>query len=91
MKEGDFFHIKDKEKRLFFNLTYKAVTDTNSWNFLENYEFDENGVDFEPQLNKIIWECEKSECSHTDTSWRESMKVMSKIAKIGWENYILGN
>ena len=91
MEEGDFSHIKDKESRRLFNLTYQAVTDTDSWGFLEEYHFDENDVDFHSQLMKIVWECEKAECCHTEKTWRQTMKVMSKIAKKGWENYILGN
>lgn len=80
MDEGDFSHIKNYTLRRQLESTYLAVTETDSWDVIHD----------DDKLIKIIWECEKSECYHTDSSWSYCIQVMRKIANDGWENYILG-
>ena len=80
---GDFSHVKDKETRNLLDLTYQAVTNTNSWEFLKTFTPDENsGFMFSshPQLSKITWECEKLGCGHSGSSWGLAMRHMEDIA-----------
>lgn len=91
---GDFNHVKDKLTREALELTYQAVTNTNSWEFLETYN-PPKGQGFmfasHPQLNKIVWECEKLGCGHSGSSWGLVMRDMETIAKRGWDNYLSNN
>lgn len=88
---GDFSHIKDNITRDTLNLTYQAITNTNSWDFLKIYS-PPMGKGFmfasHPQLSKIVWECEKLGCGHSGYSWGFVMYEMEAIAKRGWDNYL---
>lgn len=86
-----FNHIKDKDMRDTLSLTYQAVTNTNSWDFLRRFEPD-NGSGFmfssHIQLDNISRECERLGCGHSGASWAISMRHMDAIAKKGWDNYV---
>jgi len=91
---GDFSHVKDKHTRNILDLTYQAVTNTNSWEFMKTFTPNEDeGFMFSshPQLSKITWECEKLGCEHSGASWALAMRHMEAIAKKGWDNYITNN
>jgi len=88
---GDFNHIEDKVTRDTLSLTYQAVTNTNSWDFLKSFT-PSSGCGFifssHPQLDKISYECERLGCGHSGSSWGISMRHMEAIAKKGWDNYV---
>jgi len=91
---GDFSHVKDKDTRKMLDLTYQAVTNTKSWEFIKYFTPEsEHGFMFSshPQLTKIIWECEKLECGHSGATWGLCMRHMEAIAKKGWDNYVTNN
>ena len=88
---GDFSHVKDNLTRETLDLTYQAVTNTNSWDFLKTFSPpDKQGFMFasHPQLSKISWECEKLGCGHSGCSWALALRDMEAIAKRGWDNYL---
>ena len=88
---GDFSFVKDKLSRETLDLTYQAVTNTSSWDFLREYSPPKDqGFMFasHPQLSKIVWECEKLGCGHSGASWGLALRTMDAIAKKGWDNYI---
>ena len=88
---GDFSYVNDNHTREMLDLTYQAVTNTNSWEFVKSYT-PEPGQGFtfssHPQLTKITWECEKLGCGHSCFSWGFCMRHMEAIAKKGWDNYV---
>lgn len=88
---GDFSHVKDPHTREMLDLTYQAVTNTDSWGFMKTFvPAEDAGFMFSshPQLSKITWECEKLGCGHSGGSWGFAMRHMEAIAKNGWENYV---
>jgi hypothetical protein len=88
---GDFVFIDDEHTRNMLSLTYQAVTNTNSWDFMKSFTPEkEKGFMFtsNSQLNIISSECEKLGCGHSGGSWGFSMRTMEYIAKKGWENYV---
>lgn len=88
---GNFSHVNDSHTREMLTLTYQAITNTNSWEFMKSFTPEKgNGFMFSshPQLSKISCECEKIGCGHSGGSWGFSMRHMEAIAKKGWENYV---
>lgn len=91
---GVFSHVLDNHTRNMLHLTYQAVNNTNSWEFVKWY-IPEPGKGFlfssHPQLTKIGSECEKLGCGHSSLTWGFCMRHMEAIAKKGWDNYITNN
>lgn len=90
---GDFSHVKDPHTREILDITYQAVTNTDSWGFMKTVVAAKEGSCFmfkpHPRISNIIWECEKLGCGHSSGRlWDFAMRNMEAIAKKGWENYV---
>ena len=87
----NFSFINDEMTRDIIIKTYQAVSNTNNWENLKNYEVNpNNGFMFsnEQFLYDISIESDQLGAGHSGASFAYCMRNMHYIAKYGFENYV---
>ena len=89
---GKFEFVKDKSTRELFQNAHWAISETGMWDWMANYEVDEeqgftfsSGVEFE-----IIGEKMREQdvgCFHSGYSYGVTMRSMHHIAKNGYDAF----
>ena len=101
IKTGDFSHFyKDNNwsKKWWIDVEegYKVVTDENLWPFFETYSPSKktgfifsNDKDYTLVSNQL--DKKLSHQGHLGASWGCLMRCFEKIAKVGWEQFVIAN
>jgi hypothetical protein len=93
--DGEFnFDFVSSHSQLYFKSAHKAITNCEMWNWLRNFQVDENrGFMFTqgvPELSRISEEMAKDPVNegHSGASYGCTMRSMDYIAKNGYDAFI---
>lgn len=93
--DGEFnFDFVSSYSQLYYKSAHKAITNCEMWNWLRNYQVDENrGFMFTqgvPELTRISEEMAKDSVNdgHSGASYGCTMRSMEYIAKNGYDDFI---
>jgi len=91
--KGDFSFINDELSRDAFHNLYIAITKTNNWKWLKNFEPDKDkGFVFtqHKKLTEIENALDQSDPAnrHSGASWARAVSSMSHIACFGWDDFV---
>ena len=93
--DGEFnFDFVSYHTKLYYKSAHKAITNCEMWNWLRNYQVNENsGFMFTrdvPELDRISEEMAKDPVNdgHSGASYGCTMRSMEYIAKNGYDNFI---
>ena len=84
---GDFSFVKDKETQIMFNDAYQAITKADAWDYMktdpgkDGYMFTQSDI-----LAKI--NTKMTYDGHSGASYGWTMRVMQRLARIGWEAFV---
>lgn len=73
---GDFYYIKSKTDRIMFSTAYKAITQTETWDYIKNLE-----SGFGPESDRIYKKIE--ELGYSGCSFMITLREMQFIAIYG--------
>jgi len=91
MKSSDFLKIKDQHSRFMLENAYQAITVAEGWDFMKNFNDDENGFMFSnsPMVGKIMSKMEELGYSgHSGCSFGWTMRNMEFLAKHGKDEFL---
>jgi hypothetical protein len=80
--KGNFSFIKDPYDLEMLQWDYNVIEQNNLWKYFKNHDLKEPFM-FSNEINNYNWYN-----GHSGASWALSMRVMERIAKDGWENFI---
>jgi len=88
--EGNFDFEDNIMSREALTNMFKAITELNLWNFLDNEPSKNNGYTFSsaPEIKKIEEHPLVEVSGHSGVSFGFFMRVMRNIRKNGWDNYV---
>jgi hypothetical protein len=91
MEPVDFNTIKDESSRFMLENAYQAITASEGWDYMKNFNDNQNGFMFSsnPMTGKIMSKMEELGYSgHSGSSFGWTMRCMEFLAKNGKDEFL---
>ena len=91
MESTDFLKIKCESSRFMLENAYQAITASEGWDFMKNFNDNQNGFMFSsnPMTGKIMSKMDELGYSgHSGSSFGWTMRMMEFLAKHGREAFL---
>jgi len=91
LQQSDFLKIKDENTRFMLENAYNAITVAEGWDFMKNFDDNDNGFMFSnsPMVGKIMKKMEElGYYGHSGSSFGWTMRNMEFLAKYGRHQFV---